>query len=321
MSSRRATGWLGSRMIRSVYASGSSPVAAASCRTSSFTRWTFPSGGQRPVVFTVSVHPAIAGQPKPRLARFFGMFRYPVHLYYITVQCRRSAPAQRVPHCLMAAVRLQRSQCRLEADMAEHEPCIGATDDWYTPRDIFDALGLTFDLDPCSPGPGHWVPARKVYTKEDDGLVQPWSGTVFMNPPFGRRNGHVPWLRKFLAHGDGVAIVRAYTSSAWFHQWAVKAQTMCFPRGKTKFIRPDGSIGRAPGHGVVLLGMGAVANKALAQCGLGFFVPNDTCDATVNDGEGTALAQMLELGNSAALLLTLGLTAASDPTGSPPRAT
>ena len=163
----------------------------------------------------------------------------------------------------------------MDADMAEHEPCIGATDDWYTPPDIFDALGLIFDLDPCSPGPAHWVPARKIYTKEDDGLVQPWSGTVFMNPPFGRRNGHVPWLRKFLAHSDGVAIVRAYTSSAWFHQWAVKAQTMCFPRGKTKFIRPDGSIGRAPGHGVVLLGMGTVGNKALAQCGLGFFVPID----------------------------------------------
>ena len=65
--------------------------------------------------------------------------------------------------------------------MAEHEPCIGATDDWYTPPDIFDALGLIFDLDPCSPGPAHWVPARKIYTKEDDGLVQPWSGTVFMN--------------------------------------------------------------------------------------------------------------------------------------------
>jgi len=60
--------------------------------------------------------------------------------------------------------------------MAEHEPCIGATDDWYTPPNIFDALGLIFDLDPCSPGPAHWVPARKIYTKEDDGLVQPWSG-------------------------------------------------------------------------------------------------------------------------------------------------
>jgi hypothetical protein len=43
--------------------------------------------------------------------------------------------------------------------------------------------------------------------------------------------------------------------------------------------------------------MGAVANKALAQCGLGFFVPIDPCDATVIDGEGTALAQMLRLGN------------------------
>ena len=65
------------------------------------------------------------------------------------------------------------------------------------------------------------------------------------DPPFGSRNGHVPWLRKFLEHGNGVAIVRAYTSSSWFHEWAIKAGTMLF-RGKTKFIRPDGTIGAAP---------------------------------------------------------------------------
>jgi hypothetical protein len=156
--------------------------------------------------------------------------------------------------------------------MAEHEPCIGQTDDWYTPREIFDALGLVFDLDPCSPGADHWVPARHVFTKRDDGLSKPWCGLVFMNPPFGGRNGHVPWLRKFLDHGNGVAIVRAYTSSAWFHRWAVFAETMVFPRGKTKFIRPDGSVGRAPGHGVVLLGMGEIANDALSQSGLGFVI-------------------------------------------------
>jgi DNA N-6-adenine-methyltransferase (Dam) len=156
--------------------------------------------------------------------------------------------------------------------MAEHEPCIGQTDDWYTPREIFDALGLVFDLDPCSPGADHWVPARHVFTKRDDGLSKPWCGLVFMNPPFGSRNGHVPWLRKFLDHGNGVAIVRAYTSSAWFHRWAVFAETMLFPRGKTKFIRPDGSVGRAPGHGVVLLGIGEVANRALQQSGLGFVI-------------------------------------------------
>jgi hypothetical protein len=155
--------------------------------------------------------------------------------------------------------------------MAEHEPRIGKSSEWYAPREIFDALELVFDLDPCSPGPGHWVPARKVYTEADDGLHQPWDGLVFMNPPFGGRNAHVPWLRKFLEHANGIAIVRAYTSSAWFHRWAIKAETMLFPRGKTKFVRPDGSIGRVPGHGVVLLGMGAVANAALAGSGLGWW--------------------------------------------------
>jgi hypothetical protein len=47
---------------------------------------------------------------------------------------------------------------------------------------------------------------------------------------------------------------------------------LLFPKGKTKFIRPDGSVGRAPGHGVVLLGIGEVANDALRKCGLGLVV-------------------------------------------------
>lgn len=169
--------------------------------------------------------------------------------------------------------------------MAEHEPCVGASDDWYTPREIFAALALTFDLDPCSPGVHHWVPARAHYTIDDDGLAQRWFGLVFVNPPFGGRHGHVPWLVKFLDHGNGVAIVRAYTSSDWFHDYvAPRAELLCFPRGKTKFIRgsemqsntkrgivvhPAGSVGASPGHGVVLIGMGTLANEALRKSGLG----------------------------------------------------
>jgi hypothetical protein len=156
--------------------------------------------------------------------------------------------------------------------MAEHEPCIGKSDDWFTPPEIFAALGLTFDLDPCSPGPGHWVPARAIYTRDDNGLARPWHGLVWMNPPFGGRHGHLPWLRRFLDHGNGIAVVRAYTSAGWFHDWAIRADTMLFPRGKTKFIRPDGTVGAAPGHGVVLLGMGGAANAALRRCGLGLCI-------------------------------------------------
>ena len=153
--------------------------------------------------------------------------------------------------------------------MAEYENCIGASDDWYTPPFVFDALKLRFDLDPCSPGPGHWVPADRIFTKADDGLSRPWAGRVFMNPPFGGRHGHVPWLERFLSHGDGVAIVRAYTSAGWFHDLIPRADAVLFPRGKTKFIRPDGSIGAAPGHGVVLVAMGDVCVEALMRSGLG----------------------------------------------------
>jgi hypothetical protein len=36
-----------------------------------------------------------------------------------------------------------------------------------------------------------------------------------------------------------------------------------FPRGKIKFVRPDGSIGGQPGHGNVFIGLGETACRAL----------------------------------------------------------
>lgn len=174
--------------------------------------------------------------------------------------------------------------------MAEHEPCTGASDDWYTPKAYFDAFGITFAIDPCSPGPRHWVPAKRILTIKDDGLKQDWGkGPAFVNMPFGGRRGHVPWLTKFFAHADGIAVVRAYTSSDWWHDVvAGAAETLLFPRGKTQFVRgsemrsvsrggkvtvhPAGSVGTSPGHGVVLIGMGDICNEALRNCGLGWFV-------------------------------------------------
>ena len=73
----------------------------------------------------------------------------------------------------------------------------------------------------------------------------------------------MPWLKKFFAHANGVAIARAYTSSDWFHDYVV-------PHASAP---TDGSIGTAPGHGVVLIGMGEVANTALDRSRLGWFVP------------------------------------------------
>jgi hypothetical protein len=168
--------------------------------------------------------------------------------------------------------------------MAEHEFSIGLSSDWFTPHPIFDALSIKlFDTDPAHPGrdnPHCVVPARKIYTKADDGLRQPWHGLVWLNPPFGGRRGQVPWLRKFFAHGNGIALVAARTSADWFHDVVVpNAELLCFPNGKTKFVRPDGSIGKEPGTGVVLIGAGSVACTALRRSGLGACMTIDRGEA------------------------------------------
>jgi hypothetical protein len=78
----------------------------------------------------------------------------------------------------------------------------GASDEWFTPAYVFDALGVRFDLDVASPdGLTTHVPADESITA--DSLAVDWAGFVWMNPPFGGRNGIAPWLDKFFAHDGG----------------------------------------------------------------------------------------------------------------------
>lgn len=170
--------------------------------------------------------------------------------------------------------------------MAEHENSTGASDDWHTPQALLDAIGLEYWLDPCAPtgwrrqlGKTYFVPAAVRLTAEDDGLAADWRqlpgghqrGPVFVNPPFGGRHGHLPWLKKWIDWGQGVAICRAYTSAAWWHDFIPLVDGILFPRGKTQFVRPDGTVGKSPGHGVTLLAMGQAACRALEDSRLGIY--------------------------------------------------
>ena len=47
--------------------------------------------------------------------------------------------------------------------------------EWYTPREIIEALG-EFDLDPCAPMHPLWPTAKIMYNKQDNGLIQNWGG-------------------------------------------------------------------------------------------------------------------------------------------------
>lgn len=149
--------------------------------------------------------------------------------------------------------------------MSSWEEASGKSDEWYTPRWIFDALACRFDLDVAAPqvGPLH-VPAARWYWQ--DSLSLPWEGFVWMNPPFGGRNGLEPWLVKFFEHGNGIALTPDRTSAKWFQKWASHAAVIRF-LPKVKFIRPDGTVGNHPSCGTALWAVGERATQVLRAAG------------------------------------------------------
>jgi hypothetical protein len=140
----------------------------------------------------------------------------------------------------------------------------GESDEWYTPRYVFDALGVRFDLDVACPpeGPRH-VPALDFYSEGALGL--PWRGLVWMNPPFGHQRTKRAWLEKFFAHGNGIALLPDRTSAPWWQDFAPRACAVLFVAPKIKFERPDGLRGEQPGTGTTLFAAGGVARGALCR--------------------------------------------------------
>jgi hypothetical protein len=147
--------------------------------------------------------------------------------------------------------------------MALHEQSVGATDEWYTPPYIFRALDCVFDMDVASPGKKvtPWIPARIFLTAVS--LHTKWEGFVWMNAPFGGRNGLVPWLDKFFCHGNGIALVPDRTSAPWFQASACLADLVLFVTPKIKFVDANGNPGRSPAQGTALFALGPDGCEAL----------------------------------------------------------
>ena len=126
------------------------------------------------------------------------------------------------------------------------------TDLWETPKDLFDKLNneFHFTLDVCATPEN--AKCDSFYTKEQDGLSQPWKGVVWCNPPYGKQIGS--WVRRgFFASLSGntvVMLLPARTDTRWFHEYIYGKAEIRFIRGRLKF---GGSKNAAPFPSMVVV--------------------------------------------------------------------
>lgn len=136
--------------------------------------------------------------------------------------------------------------------------------EWFTPPDVIQRVKLVLseiDLDPSScVAAQKTVGASAYFTKKDNGLVQTWTGRVFMNPPY---TG--PLIAKFAAKlveeieaghvTEAVALVHNSTETAWFQSLAQTAAALHFPNTRIVFVDAKGKKA-APMNGQCLFYFG-----------------------------------------------------------------
>ena len=160
------------------------------------------------------------------------------------------------------------SRAKGGAGFGHESPHQGNTNVWLTPPHIIKALG-PFDLDPCAPPDGErpWDTATHHYSERQDGLIQPWFGRVWLNPPYGPNTGR--WLARGAQHGNTIALVFARTeTAAFFAEVWPKADGMLFIKGRVKFYDSTGMVGGTAGSPSCLIGYGAEAAKRIEKSGI-----------------------------------------------------
>ena len=122
---------------------------------------------------------------------------------------------------------------------------------WSTPQDFFDKYNKIhkFTLDACASREN--FKCDNYYTIEDNSLTKIWHGTVWMNPPYGRKIGL--WLKKAydssLQGAKVVCLIPSRTDTKWWHEYAMNGEIE-FIKGRLKF---GGAKHNAPFPSVVVV--------------------------------------------------------------------
>jgi site-specific DNA-methyltransferase (adenine-specific) len=114
------------------------------------------------------------------------------------------------------------------------------TDDWATPRNLFDDINTAhdFELDAAASSTNHlcnqWFGLDHPDESRRNGLIGQWVGRTWVNPPYGR--GIYDWVKKASLHDDLVVmLLPSRTDTKWFHEFVYKNADIQFIKGRLKF--------------------------------------------------------------------------------------
>jgi len=114
---------------------------------------------------------------------------------------------------------------------------------WQTPDSILSLVRAVspIGLDPATTRENPAGAATWFYPPAFDGLIQAWAGhgLAYVNPPYGRALPR--WIEKCktesLSPGARIiALVPSRTDTRWWHEGALSARSVCFVRGRIKFV-------------------------------------------------------------------------------------
>ena len=158
-------------------------------------------------------------------------------------------------------------------------------DEWYTPANVVEACREALggiDLDPASnTHANRVVKATRFFTAEDNGLEQPWTGSVFLNPPYSPNAGKAEFIAKLAdSYSAGevtaaCAILSYDTSPRWFDPLRGRHDALCLIRLRVRFYKRNIDRTDSPGTGNSIVYLGPdVARFAKAVSALGeVYVP------------------------------------------------
>lgn len=152
-----------------------------------------------------------------------------------------------------------------EAVKNAHVANNSGNNEWYTPGKYIELARQVMggiDTDPAtSEIANRTVKAEKIFTAEDDGRNQVWSGRVWMNPPYAQ-----PLMGDFaeavsakFESGEieqACILVNNATETKWFQRMLEASSAVCFPKSRIKFLDPEGNASGAPLQGQAIVYMG-----------------------------------------------------------------